>query len=299
MTVEMVLQIIEELTKGHGTDPEITRWLKEVNVWLVPMVNPDGNAKVWGGSNMWRKNARGNYGVDINRNYPHKWGSCNGSSGSQGSETYRGPSAASEPETKVMMDLVSTVRPVIDVSYHSFSEIVIYPYGCQGERVPAPMREIVEATGKELASKLTRDSGNGTYSPGTSWELLYAVDGGDIDWMLAEYKVLPYVIELNSSSAGFQPNYSLKARTMDKTRAGWRYIIKRVAEGPGVKVLGDDLVVKLCQGEACEEFESHEGRVHMLVMPGQEYQIRVVRDSIQVSEKRVSLESGFDIIDAR
>ena len=64
---------------------------------------------------MWRKNTRDNNGsggfdsgdgVDINRNYPYKWGSCNGSSGSTWAQDYRGTAPASEPETQVMMDLV-------------------------------------------------------------------------------------------------------------------------------------------------------------------------------------------------
>ena len=55
---------------------------------------------------MWRKNRRGGYGVDLNRNYSFNWNSCGGSSGNKRSDTYRGPSAASEPETKALMKLV-------------------------------------------------------------------------------------------------------------------------------------------------------------------------------------------------
>ena len=73
------------------------------------MLNVDGNNIVWTTDNMWRKNARGQgnnvYGVDLNRNYSYAWNSCNGSSGSTSSETYRGASAASEPETQALMKL--------------------------------------------------------------------------------------------------------------------------------------------------------------------------------------------------
>jgi hypothetical protein len=177
---------------------------------------------------MWRKNTREGYGVDINRNYPYAWGSCNGSSGSTYSDTYRGPSAGSEPETQAMMGLVARIQPVMSISYHSYSELVIYPYGCDGQH--APERETIEAVGHSLASRLPKDGTLGTYDPGTSWELLYAVDGGDIDWYYNEHNVLPYVIEVNSSTQGFQPSFTWRQRTVEKMRAGWGYILDRTAQ---------------------------------------------------------------------
>ena len=41
---------------------------------------------------------------------------------------------ASEPETRALMGLVANIKPVFDISYHSYSELVLYPYGCQGQR---------------------------------------------------------------------------------------------------------------------------------------------------------------------
>ena len=161
---------------------------------------------------MWRKNARGGYGVDINRNYPYAWNSCNGSSSSRYAQDFHGDSAASEPETQVMMEYVRSVHPVISISYHSYSEIVIYPYGCSGQHTET--KAVVEKIGKELASKLKTDDGKDTYTAGTAPDLLYSVDGGDIDWLYAVGQVIPFVIEVNSSSQGFQPSYS---RWRDKT----------------------------------------------------------------------------------
>ena len=228
MTTEVALDMIEQLTSKYGVDSGVTRWVDENEIWVTPMVNPDGNHKVWTSNSMWRKNTREGYGVDINRNYPYAWGSCGGSSGSTYSDTYRGPAAASEPETQAVMGLVSRVQPVIAVSYHSYSEIVIYPYGCDGERAEA--REVVEGLGQQLAAALVKDSGSGRYGAGTSWELLYAVDGGDIDWYLNAYGVLPYVIEVNSSSQGFQPPYSWRQSTVERMRPGWALMLDRLSQ---------------------------------------------------------------------
>ncbi len=227
MTSEIGLDIVETLLNGYGKDPQITHWLDAYVIDVVPMFNVDGNNLVWSQDSMWRKNARGGYGVDINRNYPYAWNSCRGSSGSKYAQDYRGESAASEPETRLMMEYVRSIRPVMSISYHSYSEIVIYPYGCEGQRTET--REVVEKIGKELASRLKKDDGKGTYTAGTAPELLYSVDGGDLDWLYAVGQVIPFVIEVNASSQGFQPNYPRwRDRTVEAQREGWRYLLSRM-----------------------------------------------------------------------
>ena len=193
---------------------------------------------------MWRKNTAGRAagsrrrvcssgtGVDINRNYPYAWGACNGSSSSPRSQTYRGPSAASEPG-RAMIELVDRIRPVFDISYHAYSELVLYPYGCRNQH--APTRAVLETIGRQIASVLPKDDGPGTYKAGTPWEILYGVDGGDIDWMYNEFNVVPFVIELNSSRQGFHPRYDLwREPTVLKSRAAWQLLLDRL-EGSGVR----------------------------------------------------------------
>lgn len=238
MTPEVALDIVDYLTKNYATDPQVQKWVNSYDIWVVPMVNPDGNHKVWNGSSMWRKNVLNGYGVDNNRNYPYEWNSCAGSSGSTSSDTYRGPSPASEPETQALMNLVKRVKPMFNISYHSYSEIVIYPFGCSPKKIPSPDREVYEGVGKDLAKKLVRDSGSGTYTAGTSYELLYNVDGGSIDWMYAANKTMAFVIEINSGSQGFQPSFTTwRDKTVEKQRKGWQYILERM-EGPGLPSRG-------------------------------------------------------------
>jgi carboxypeptidase T len=227
MGPEVALDIIETLLDNYGKDNKITHWVDSNEIWVMPMFNVDGNNIVWTKDTMWRKNARGNYGVDINRNYPYAWGSCNGSSGSTYAQDYRGPSPASEPETNVMMNLVKEIRPVFDISYHSYSQLVIYPFGCNGKHTPNA--DVVEKIGKEMGTKLG-------YKPGTSWETLYSTDGGDIDWMYGEYQVIPYVIEVNKSSDGFQPSFDLRQPTVELNRKGWQHLLDRV-DGSGIRGL--------------------------------------------------------------
>jgi carboxypeptidase T len=225
MTPEVTTDVVDFLTRLYGFDPEVTEWVNTTEIWVVPMFNVDGNNKMWLEDSMWRKNTRNGHGVDLNRNYPQGWNSCSGSSGNTWAQDYRGTAPASEPETKAMMDLVSEIKPVFDISYHSYSELVIYPFGCRPFRTPS--EEAVETIGKEIAQKID-------YKPGTAWELLYNADGGDIDWMYKEHQVIPYVIELNSTWVGFHPDYAKwRDKTVERNRAGWQHLLRRL-KGPGV-----------------------------------------------------------------
>jgi carboxypeptidase T len=220
MTPEITTDMIEYLTTNYEKDAEVTKWVNSTEIWVIPMFNLDGNNKMWTEDSMWRKNTRNGHGVDINRNYPAGWNSCNGSSASTSAQDYRGTAPASEPETQAMMNFVASIKPVFNISYHSYSEIVIYPYGCRPRRTPA--EEAVETIGAEIGKKLD-------YKPGTAWQLLYNADGGDIDWMYVEHQVIPYVIEVNSTWDGFHPDYSkMRDKTVLRNRAGWMHLLNRL-----------------------------------------------------------------------
>ncbi len=226
MTPEITTDMVSYLTSNYGQDEKVTRWVNNTEIWVVPMFNVDGNNKMWSGDSMWRKNTRDGHGVDLNRNYPYGWDSCKGSSASTGAQDYRGTAPASEPETQAMMNLVAEIKPVFDISYHSYSEIVIYPYGCRPNRTPA--EEAVEAVGSEIGKLID-------YKPGTAWELLYNADGGDIDWMYTAHQVIPFVIEVNSTWDGFHPNYKkMREKTVLRNRPGWQHLFTRL-EGPSIQ----------------------------------------------------------------
>lgn len=227
MTPEITTDMIDYLTSNYGTNAEVTNWVNNTEIWVIPMFNLDGNNKMWTEDSMWRKNTRDNFGVDLNRNYPTGWNSCNGSSSYTGAQDYRGTAPASEPETKAMMDFVASIKPVFNISYHSYSEIVIYPFGCKPKKTPT--EQAVETIGAEIGKKID-------YKPGTAWELLYNADGGDIDWMYVEHQVIPFVIEVNSTMAGFHPSYSKwRDKTVLRNRPGWMHLLSKVQNGPSLQ----------------------------------------------------------------
>jgi carboxypeptidase T len=279
MTPEISIDIIDYLLKNYNRLSQVKNWVDNTAIWVIPMFNVDGNNKMWKSDSMWRKNTRGGYGVDLNRNYPTGWDSCNGSSGSRHSQTYRGESPASEPETQVMMNFIAEKRPVFDISYHSYSELVIYPYGCGKLRTQT--KEVVETIGKRMANLIN-------YKPGTAWELLYNADGGDIDWMYEAYQVIPYVLEVNSTKEGFHPSYKKwRDVTVERNRPAWQYLLDRVQKS-GVRgqvfdkammPLGTfSLKVFKKENNSRAFFQDYKGQksgvYHLVLNPG-EYEIEV------------------------
>ncbi|MGE3974748.1 MAG: M14 family metallopeptidase [Bdellovibrionales bacterium] len=229
MTAEVVMDIAEELLTKQGSSAAYKKIVDNWLVWVVPMLNVDGSNIVFTNYAMWRKNAHMTnnrvHGVDLNRNYAFKWNACGGSSGATSSETYRGEAAGSEPETKALMSLAEMVRPTASISYHSYSELVLYAYGCNGLR--AAEQQLVEGIGKELAALLPSDNGRGTYTPGTPWELLYAVDGASSDHIYGQFGALSYTFEVNQS---FQPAYTVRQPTLEKHRKAWSWFFERMSK---------------------------------------------------------------------
>lgn len=232
MTTEVTLHIIKVLTEGFGQDSEVSTWLNSMRIVVVPQVNPDGNDLVHQGNNMWRKNAWEDNGrltgVDLNRNYPAFWNSCNGSSGTKSSATYRGPTPASEPETQALINLVRSMRPVMDISYHSYSELIIFPFGCRTNKNPS--YDLFKSIGNAMNAELINDDGRkNAYKVGTAPEVIYQADGTDLDWQWQEEGVLAYTLEVNSDRLGFQPDFT-KWRDLTVTRqeGAWKQMLRRV-----------------------------------------------------------------------
>lgn len=288
MTPEIAIDIVEFLLTNYDSDAKVKHWVDSNEIWVVPMLNVDGNAKVWASDPMWRKNTKNSFGVDINRNYPYGWNSCNGSSGFPFAQDYRGPSAASEPETQALMGLVAKIKPVFDISYHTYSELVLYPYGCKnasGEPNPA-MVEIGQEMGRLMG-----------YQAGTPWELLYEADGSDMDWMMAEHQVIPFAIEANSRSEGFSPPFaSTRDKTVTLNRKAWQLLLDKL-DGPGIRGLienfsGTEFVEVFQNDQLLKKYKINEnGSFHIILKPGLYRIISSTLGSkeVEVGSKRVDL----------
>lgn len=211
LTVEMALYLLKEFGSQYGKDARVTKMVDSRVIWVVPDLNPDGGEYdiASGSYRSWRKNRQPNNGsssrgTDLNRNWDYKWGCCGGSSGSTGSETYRGSGPESAPEVKVVADFVRTrvvggkqqIKAAID--FHTYSELVLWPFGWTYDDTAAGMTQDERDAFAKVGTSMARSNG---YTPEQSSDL-YITDGTIDDWLWGNQKIFAYTFEMYPSSAG-------------------------------------------------------------------------------------------------
>lgn len=236
-TSEMAWRTLTHLVDGYGQNADITALLDSTEFWVAPQLNPDGVEAVQtgieenglsSGSDAWqRKNlnpgtrncaggASSQIGVDLNRNFDSNWGGP-GTSNNECSLTYLGTSAASEPETERLQDLLRTLfedqrgpdpsdpapRTTTGamISMHSYSNLVLFPYGDE-RHTPN------DAGLRSMGFRMSYFNG---YVTGEPDEILYQVSGSTDDYAYDELGIASFTYEIGPGSgpcAGFHPDYS-------------------------------------------------------------------------------------------
>jgi len=243
VTPEVALNLAELLLTGYGTDADITWIVDNREIWIVPFVNPDGHVYAEY-SEDWRKNANNSqsscagssppnsFGVDLNRNYDYNWGTV-GASSSPCYLTYRGLAGFSEPETQAIRDLVQAQKFNLVISLHSYSDLILYPWGYTYSAAP-------DAVGlRDVASVLASFNG---YTPEQSSDL-YPTSGDTCDWVYGAEGVPCYTFEVGGGAAEnyFWPDCATAHEQWLENRDALLYAIKlagdpyRMAEAPVVR----------------------------------------------------------------
>ena len=147
MNPDAIVELAVDLLVSHANATDIVyggrTWpandiriiVESLDLWMLPCLNPDGRHYVMTVDDLWRKNRRDNansdcMGVDLNRNVDLLWGVTEGqTSCSPCSDVFCGPSAFSEPETRNVKHLLDSYRINCFADVHSFSELILYPWG--------------------------------------------------------------------------------------------------------------------------------------------------------------------------
>jgi hypothetical protein len=194
------------IDRWRAHDKRIKALLKNTELWFVISANPDGYQYTFDHERLWRKNLRDNNGdgqitvgdgVDPNRNFAEHWGYDNeGSSPDVADETYRGPSAASEPETQAMQGLIDRIDPRFQSNLHSYGEWLLYPQGWQVGTLDADY-PIYVATGGTDA-----DSAIPGFNVGQSADTLYVTNGETTDYADTSAGTVAFTPELGEGAPG-------------------------------------------------------------------------------------------------
>lgn len=222
MSVELPLYVMRRLLDGASSDPVLASLVAGREIWIVPILNPDGHVYVEqhnGGQSgtWWRKNRRpnadGSVGVDLNRNYGYLWGFDDfGSSPLPPSETYRGTAPFSEPEVAALRDFMGTRAFTTSLSFHSYGSLVLYPWGYA--TLDTPDHAIFRALGDSMAIQ------NGYRAGNPKNGAIYLTNGAMDDWAYGDVatkpKVYGYTFEVNTAEqGGFAPSDALIGPTCE------------------------------------------------------------------------------------
>ena len=215
------------IDRWRANDKEIKNLLKGAELWFVLVANPDGYQYTFDVDRLWRKNLRDNNGdgqitvgdgVDPNRNFAEHWGyDDEGSSNDPADETYRGPSAGSEPETRFMAGLIDRIKPKFQSNFHSFGQWLLYPQGWQIGTLDADNPIYVALGGTDAMPAIPG------FNPGQSADTLYVTNGETTDYADTSAGTIAYTPELGEGAPGagfvFPDDEALVQAEFVKTRA--------------------------------------------------------------------------------
>jgi hypothetical protein len=243
LTVEMQLYLLHLLTDHYGLagQEQITNLVDSREIYLIFELNPDGGEfDIASGSyQFWRKNRQPNagwaeLGIDLNRNHSYKWGCCGGSSIFPGAEDYRGVASASTPEVAAIERFVNSrviggrQQIQVAISFHSYSELVLWPYGYTYDDLPPDMwpddHAVFVALGQAMAA-------SNRYQPMQASDL-YPTDGDFADWAYGRHRIFAFTFEMYPAlslfgGAGFYPPASAIAAETDRNRGAVLYLLEQ------------------------------------------------------------------------
>ena len=234
---ELSIEFAVDLVESFGVSQRVTELLRKVRVIVVPVLNVDGfeQSRKWGdlvpivdddggkepgapdnlGNLNKRKNCRivdgratppggcdgaspDGYGagVDLNRNYGWLWGG-RGASDVPTSDSYRGQSAFSEPETQAIRELVSSRHVTTLITNHTYSNLVLRPPGLRVEGTT-----VDEPAMRALGARMVAQNG---YRNLLGWQL-YDTTGSTESWSYNATGGFGYTFEIGRRE--FRPPFA-------------------------------------------------------------------------------------------
>lgn len=318
--LEICMRLINDLLSGYGIDSPITEWVNNTEIWFIPNLNPDGHSAVTNGISLyWRKNGRdlnhngilyeylcnnwwicSTEGVNLNRNYDFNWAS--GGSGDPWHYDYRGETPFSESENQAIRDLALKEKFALSISYHSYGEVVIYPWWWDG--ASAPDGPTLDVIAYNIASRILKEDGGEYYN----YEVNNALSGMSTNWFYGKLGTYDFTIEVLPYPLFIPPGSQIEG-VYQKNKPGALYLLQRVF-GPSitghitdsstslplkatVKILE---ITQYFQGEMEQrESDSLFGRYRWLLLPGS-YTLEISETGYYSDTIPINVNSGLPII---
>lgn len=257
VTLFFVQDIIRRYTLG---ETQATRFINELEIFVVPFINPEGHIVVESGIMTWRKNKCDNNnngifdfhdGVDNNRNYDFAWHLDTSLSATvPDSPMYKGTAPFTQSENRAMADFARKYRPVVALDYHSPTygrgEVAYYPWYYDttlGGNGYAPDASLMSSICRSYASRILCDIGASPYSTGIGF-----VRMGDLrTYLYANYGTVVFTVEISDTT--IQTPETLIDLIVRRHLNGTYYLLSR-ALGAGITgIIRDSITLEPLEAE--------------------------------------------------
>jgi hypothetical protein len=215
---EVLLYAADLLLENHASNATARDLLRELEIHIVPVVNPDG----WVAATRYNGN-----GVNLNRNYDIDWGNPLGTSnpvmGTVGAASGQplggialaaencGASAFSEPETQAIRDLMlrHADRAAFYLTGHTATHAVIAPWAAFQAPGPLPQQHhaVLETELQWVRDHTEYQAGKAQWG-NLSAGLPYAASGSSMDWYYVNVGRPAFTIEVEYEvTSATSPDY--------------------------------------------------------------------------------------------
>jgi hypothetical protein len=230
----VALETAERLLHNYAEHGPTKQLVNNLDIFILPSVNPDGGHYSFYDSSGQRKNmtnhcpitgnadpgARNSWGVDNNRNYAaytsHPEHGYSGGSSSCTSGTYRGPSILSEPESANVAWVAEEFGNIrFSMNLHASGDYFMWSPGAYSQpgRIAAPRPTLEEedffwTASERILTEIKKHRGNNVVPQRTGpiIDVLYSAAGNSGDHMWYLHDIYGWNFEVGR--AGFQPNWT-------------------------------------------------------------------------------------------
>lgn len=226
----------KEVLQDYKSDPKTERLFKNIDIYILPVLNIDGYIYTWTTDRLWRKSRSAPpyenctcYGTDLNRNFDAHWCSI-GASRNCCSQTFCGVGPESEPEVKVVADFVTKNKDDIlaFLTFHSYGQLILTPYGYTAQ--PAANHDEMMDVAHKAANALKEKYGTEFKVGPSSW-VLYSSSGSSRDWARDVGINFSYTFELRDNGTyGFRLPEQQIQPTCEETMAAVKTVIEYIYE---------------------------------------------------------------------
>jgi murein tripeptide amidase MpaA len=208
ITTATVNYMLAKTLEGYGSDDTITSMVDGLNIYYVPILNPDGYDYTWTKDRMQRKTMmpnscsaatpfEGRQGTDPNRNWDFHWGEA-GTSTDPCSDAYQGANAADQPEVAAVQDFIREKDTFLGyINFHAYSQLWMSPWGWTSDKAK-DFDVQNEAAGQAVAALEAVHGTKFDYGPIST--TIYPASGSSADYTYGKCNVLfSYGVELRDT----------------------------------------------------------------------------------------------------